>query len=250
MVKSILSILFVSQALLSSFSRGFQTSPCLHQRQSSSLLRMAEGDNVKGSYDPKWKKTLTIAEKQALETGKEMTEKEKGLIGNIPVVFKSGNETKTTLALPNQPLSDVAVQAGAFIRYGCKKGECGTCEALCNGKYIRPCVETVPADLKQGQELVIQVKAIKSKRVSSGKFYTAKSVVMGFWNNLLGMVGFVKTRRAAKKNWEERQEYEDLIAKRTKEIKAERLAREAADAIAKESEATAKENEVKTTIKL
>jgi len=34
---------------------------------------------------------------------------------------------------------------------------------------------------------------------------------MGFVNNLLGMIGFVKQRRAARKNWEERQEIEDKI---------------------------------------
>ena len=48
----------------------------------------------------------------------------------------------------------------------------------------------------------------------------------------IGMWGFVKYRRNAKRNWQERQEYEALIKRRTAEIRQERLAREAAEAIA------------------
>ena len=145
-----------------------------------------------------------------------------GLKGTIPVVFKQGNQTKTTMAIPGQPLRDVASQAGQFIKYGCGKGECGTCEAMVDGKWIRPCSTAVPA-LAQGQEYVIQVKEVKAKSTSSGKFYSARSFVMGFWNNLLGMVGFVKYRRNAKKNWNERKEYEDLIRQKTLEKKAAKL---------------------------
>lgn len=39
---------------------------------------------------------------------------------------------------------------------------------------------------------------------------------------VIGMVGFVKYRRAAKKNWNERQEYEDLIKQKTLEKKLAR----------------------------
>jgi hypothetical protein len=38
------------------------------------------------------------------------------------------------------------------------------------------------------------------------------------------MWGIVKYRQNAKQNWQERQEYEDRIRQRTKEIKAVRLA--------------------------
>lgn len=44
------------------------------------------------------------------------------------------------------------------------------------------------------------------------------------------MFGFVKQRKAAKKNWEERQEYEHLVKVLTAEKKAARLAREADEA--------------------
>jgi len=93
-----------------------------------------------------------------------------------------------------------------------------------NGKWIRPCSTFVPPDLKAGEEYVIQVKEVKSKAASSGKFYSFRSFIMGFWNNLLGMVGFVKERRAAKRNWEERREYEDMIKQRTLEKKRAKAA--------------------------
>jgi hypothetical protein len=43
------------------------------------------------------------------------------------------------------------------------------------------------------------------------------------------MWGVVKYRQNAKKNWQDRQEYENLIRQRTKEIKAARLAKHAAE---------------------
>jgi hypothetical protein len=42
------------------------------------------------------------------------------------------------------------------------------------------------------------------------------------------MLGFVTRRRAAKENFQERLDLEGLVAQRTKEIKAARLAAEAA----------------------
>ncbi len=119
------------------------------------------------------------------------------------------------------------------------KGECGTCEALCNGKYLRPCIDTVPVDLTpdpttgEYAPLVIQVKGTKAKVVSSGKFFTVKSFILGFWNNLLGMAGFVRDRRAARKNWEERIKNEEDILKLTMEKK--RKKREAAEKAAAEN---------------
>ena len=79
----------------------------------------------------------------------------------------------------------------------------------------------VPA-IAEGEDYVIQVKDTKNKSASSGKFFSVKSFFKGFWNNLLGMVGFVKYRRAAKNNWNERQEYEDLIKQKTLEKKRQR----------------------------
>uniref|UniRef100_A0A7S2WPK8 2Fe-2S ferredoxin-type domain-containing protein n=1 Tax=Eucampia antarctica TaxID=49252 RepID=A0A7S2WPK8_9STRA len=172
------------------------------------------------NYKPKWKKKETLADQ---EDGFITNDLEKGLVGTVSVVFKQGDVTKNTMAIPGQPISDVATQAGQFIKYGCGKGECGTCEAMCNGKWIRPCQATVPADLSPGQDLVIQVKKVNNKAKSSGKFYSFRSIFMGFWNNLLGMLGMLITRKAAKKNYTERIDFEDMVAKLTAEKKALKL---------------------------
>jgi 2Fe-2S iron-sulfur cluster binding domain len=170
----------------------------------------------KKGYDPKWKKLETLVDKD----GASGNLADIGLTGSIPVLFKQGNENRTTVALPGQPIREVAIQAGQFIKYGCGKGECGTCECLVNGQWVRPCVTNVPPALDAGQnELVIVVKAIKNKGRSSGKFYSFRSFLMGFYNNALGMIGFVKYRKHAKRNWAERQEYEDLIKQKTMEKK-------------------------------
>lgn len=173
----------------------------------------------KEGYVPKWTKKKTLADENG---GNDMNFADKGIKGSIAVLFQQGNETKRSMAFPGQPVRDVATQAGQFIKYGCGKGECGTCEALCNGKWIRPCTAVVPSNIQEGQEYIIQVKDVKNKSKSSGKFFSIKSFFMGFYNNLLGMVGFVKYRRNAKKNWDERQEYENLIRQKTLEKKLKR----------------------------
>mmetsp|Transcript_18403 Transcript_18403/g.25522 ORF Transcript_18403/g.25522 Transcript_18403/m.25522 type:complete len:222 (+) Transcript_18403:116-781(+) len=214
MVRSLLFHVFLGVALLFPTITAFQQALLIkRQRQASPLpihaLKVGKG------YTPKWKKKETLG-------GGNLSEKDKGLKGDVQVVFKTGNETIRTMALVGQPVSDVAAQAGQFIKYGCGKGECGTCESLCNGKWIRPCVQTIPGDLADGEEYLIVVKETKARAKSSGKFYSFRSFIMGFYNNLIGMVGFVKTRKAAKKNWSERQEYEDLIAQKVAEKKAAR----------------------------
>ena len=45
---------------------------------------------------------------------------------------------------------------------------------------------------------------------------------MGFWNNLLGMGGFVRDRRKARKNWQDRMDNEDEIKRLTAEKKRKR----------------------------
>ena len=165
-------------------------------------------------YEPKWKKKQTLAEQGGKKDFKDI-----GLKGTVSVVFQQGNVTKTTAAFPGQPLRDVASQAGQYIQYGCGKGECGTCECLSEGKWIRPCSTAVPGNIPAGQDFVIQLKELKAQNISSGKFYSFRSFLRGFWNNALGIVGFVKFRKAAKKNWNERQEYEDMIKQKVMERK-------------------------------
>mmetsp|Transcript_1133 Transcript_1133/g.1825 ORF Transcript_1133/g.1825 Transcript_1133/m.1825 type:complete len:243 (-) Transcript_1133:191-919(-) len=193
------------------FSSSTVTSPSLTVRQ------VVQGNSKGKGYEPKWTKKKTLADEQGSidSLGFENV----GLKGTIPVVFRQGNDTRTSMAWAGQPLRDVATQAGQYIQYGCGKGECGTCECMMNGKWVRPCIETVPATATAEGDLVIQVKAVKSKSKSSGKFFSIRSFLMGFWNNLLGMIGFVKFRKAARKNWEERKAYEDLVRRKAMEKK-------------------------------
>ena len=185
------------------------------RKVTSTSLNIAIGKN----YDPKWKKLKTLADKEGTKAPEEV-----GLTGTVNVVFKQGDKTIKTIASPGDPIRDVASQAGQFIKYGCGKGECGTCQALCNGKYIKPCMAVVPADVLEGDDYVIQVKEVKSKGRSSGKFYSVRSFFMGFYNNVLGMIGFVRDRRLARRNYDERIEYEDLIARKAAEKRAVREA--------------------------
>ncbi len=178
------------------------------------------------NYEPKWKKQETLAEQLEKQGVSIDAPADVGLVGTVPVVFKQGNVTKTTMAIVGQPLSEVAIQAGQFIKYGCGKGECGTCESLCNGKFIRPCMEKVP---NTSEEVVITVKEVKNKSKSSGKFYSVRSFLFGFYNNVLGMVGFVRTRKYAKKNWEQRKEYDEKIKMLAEQKRAARAAAAAAE---------------------
>jgi ferredoxin len=208
----------------------------------------------KKGYEPKWTKKTTLADQ--VGDAKTIGFDQVGLKGTIPVVFRTIRqppknkdapdgedapppivEEKTSMAWAGQPLRDVASQAGQYIKYGCGKGECGTCECMINGKWVRPCVDVVPAEYAAASAsapgaapMIVQVKAVKSKASSSGTFFSIRSFIMGFWNNLLGMIGFAKFRRAAKKNWEERQAYEELVRTKTIEKRMARLAREAAAA--------------------
>jgi ferredoxin len=219
-VMAVLSVHFLAHAFTPSplFSKVASSSPPV---QFATIEAEAEADPAAEAYKPKWKKLGTLAEEMGsvADIGYEKV----GLKGTIPVVFNQGTDTRTSMAFAGQPLRDVASQAGQYIKYGCGKGECGTCECMVDGKWIRPCIATVPA-MSDGDEYSVQLKANSAKSTSSGTFFSVRSFIMGFWNNILGMVGFVKMRRAARANWEERQSYEDRVAQRTKEIRTARLA--------------------------
>jgi ferredoxin len=212
------AVLLTMAAVTSAFTPSplFQT-PITTTTKTTSLF--AVQSKTADGYTPKWVKQKSLAEE--LGGTEDLGFANVGLKGTISVVFKQGNETRTSMAWAGQPIRDVASQAGQFIKYGCGKGECGTCECLVNGKWIRPCISTVPATA-QGEDFVISIKATKATKTSSGQFFSIKSFFMGFWNNLLGMIGFVKFRRAAKKNYDERREYEDLIKQKAMEKKLKR----------------------------
>ena len=212
---AVLSLMAVAQAFTPSLLFGSSALSSPHRVALNAVQTNGQGSG----YVPKWTKKSTLADEQG--SIKDIGFEKVGLKGTIPVVFKQGNDTRTSMAWTGQPLRDVAAQAGQFIKYGCGKGECGTCECMVNGKWIRPCISTVPA-MATGEELIVQVKAVKSKSSSSGTFFSIRSFIMGFWNNLLGMIGFVKFRRAAKQNWDERKAYEELVAQKALEKKLRR----------------------------
>jgi len=114
-----------------------------------------------------------------------------GLKGDIEVIFKIGDEdTKTTKCFAGQPLSEVATQADAFIQYKCKKGECGTCDVLIDGKWVHTCQTRVP-QMSEGQPFSVFIRPAKVKSKKSSGFFSAQSFVDGFTNNAMGVVGFV-----------------------------------------------------------
>eukprot|EP00967_Tisochrysis_lutea_P139153 scaffold252322_cov40-Tisochrysis_lutea.AAC.1 len=142
-----------------------------------------------------------------------------GLTGTIPVVFRQGNDTLTTMATAGQPLSsvrklatisasgDVAAQAGQYIKYKCRKGECGTCAVRVDGQWIKTCSVSIPfvpegesyevrAHITLGSNALgsegVFVRGTMVKPSKSSRFFSFKSFIAGFRNNFLGMVGFVK----------------------------------------------------------
>jgi hypothetical protein len=217
-------LLSLGVATVAAFTPSPLFTPSTRMTKSSSTVQNVVQSNSKTKgYEPKWTKKKTMAED--VGSAKTVGFDGVGLKGTIPVVFKQGNETKTSMAWAGQPLRDVATQAGQYIKYGCGKGECGTCECMVNGKWVRPCIITVPATAA-GEEYSVQLKEASAKVVSSGKFFSFRSFIMGFWNNLLGMIGFVQTRRAARKSMDERIDYEELVKQKAAEKRAVRLARE------------------------
>jgi hypothetical protein len=166
-----------------------------------------------------WKYKETLAE----ESGTTGTNaKAVGLIGEVPVVFKQGNATKETMAIVGQPISEVAAQAAQYIKYKCKKGQCGTCHVSINGKWIPSCTSKIPP-VPKGESYTITVReSMVAPTEKSSRFFSPKSFYKGFKNNLVGMVGFVRSRRNAKENWQDRMSEEELIAQKVAERKAAR----------------------------
>lgn len=95
-----------------------------------------------------------------------------GLIGTIPVDFSQGNDTLSTMAIVGQPLMDVAAQAGQYIKYKCKKGECGTCEVRVDGQWIRTCTAKIPY-IEDGKRYAVHIRpSMVPKGKKSSKFFS------------------------------------------------------------------------------
>lgn len=52
---------------------------------------------------------------------------------------------KTVKAYLGSNVRSVAEKAGVDIKYGCKKGECKTCEVNFNGKIVKACQASLPS---------------------------------------------------------------------------------------------------------
>lgn len=50
-------------------------------------------------------------------------------------------------------------QADAFINYKCKKGECGTCDVMIDGKWVHTCQTKVPS-LAKGESFNVFIRAV------------------------------------------------------------------------------------------
>eukprot|EP00277_Geminigera_cryophila_P000834 CAMPEP_0179427970 /NCGR_PEP_ID=MMETSP0799-20121207/13772_1 /TAXON_ID=46947 /ORGANISM="Geminigera cryophila, Strain CCMP2564" /LENGTH=234 /DNA_ID=CAMNT_0021203257 /DNA_START=10 /DNA_END=714 /DNA_ORIENTATION=+ len=147
-----------------------------------------------------------------------------GLQGDIACLFKIGDEEKPTTAFAGQPLSDVATQANAFIPYKCKKGECGTCDVLINGKWVHACQTTIPS-MAKGEVFQVNIREGKVQAKKASGFFSAQSFVDGFTNNALGVVGFVNEGIKEEDNFNVRMEREkEMLAK----VAAKKAAKEAA----------------------
>ena len=146
-----------------------------------------------------------------------------GLEGNVPVTFTQGNDTISTMAYVGQPLSAVASQCGQYIKYQCRKGECGTCEVRIDGQWTRTCVTKVPP-LGKGESLDVHVRGSMIKTAKSSRFYSFKSIITGLKNNVLGMVGFVREGRRSKAAFNDRINAEKELLEK---VRAKKAAREA-----------------------
>jgi len=167
----------------------------------------------------KWDRRKTLAETVggASEKGASAV----GLVGTISVEFEQDNATRATKAIVGQPLGDVAAQAGQFIKYQCRKGECGTCAVRVDGQWIRTCSVKVP-HVPEGETYKVWVRPGMKKTKKASRFYSPRSIIDGFRNNLLGMFGFVREGRRSQANFVDRLSQEEEILRRAKAKKAAR----------------------------
>jgi len=174
---------------------------------------------------PAWAKKETLASKTGSASPADV-----GLIGTVAVDFaiigdETGEETKSTMAIPGQPLSEVATQADAFIKYKCGKGECGTCEVQVDGKWIRTCQTRVPS-LAAGETYSVRIRPGAVKTEASSGFFSAKSFRDGFVNNALGMYGLVAEGAKEDDNFNLRMDKEAAIKAKVAAKKAAKAAKD------------------------
>jgi len=108
--------------------------------------------------------------------------------------------------------------------YDCRKGECGTCEAKVDGKWVKTCQMTIPS-IPRGEIMRVTVRpagAVEEVEEKKVEFFSPKSFLDGVWNNGLGVIGFVMQGLAADEEFDERMAREAEQEKRLKQRKAEK----------------------------
>merc|ERR1712167_353633 len=103
----------------------------------------------------RWERRQTLAETTGGSSDRGSAEV--GLTGTIPITFTQANTTLNTMAMVGQPLGDIAAQCGQYIKYKCRKGECGTCEVRIDGQWTRTCVTKVPY-VPKGETFEVHVR--------------------------------------------------------------------------------------------
>lgn len=127
MILRLVAVAAILLSLMATDGSAFQSpSPLFASGSSERLeslleLKVVAGNSKGKPYEPKWTKKKTLAEEQG--SVNDIGFENVGLKGTISVVFRQGNETKSSMAWAGQPLRDVATQAGQFIKYGCGKGK-------------------------------------------------------------------------------------------------------------------------------
>jgi aerobic-type carbon monoxide dehydrogenase small subunit (CoxS/CutS family) len=110
-----------------------------------------------------------------------------------------------------EKLSIVAENAGIPITYKCKKGECGTCQVMIDGKWVKACQHTIAMPENPSAILQINVTSKKEERKKPAKFFSPASFVEGVINNGLGVVGFVKEAMSVDDEFEQRMAREKAL---------------------------------------
>ena len=88
----------------------------------------------------------------------------------MPCVYRARDAPSDHTTTPS---SQVAAQAGQYIKYKCGKGECGTCEVRVDGKWIRTCAVQVPF-VGQGEVYQVHVRHSMKEPKKSSRFYSFK----------------------------------------------------------------------------
>lgn len=125
MLAALLLALVTSQA-----SQAFVLSSRPARRPDSTVLRMGFMDGFKKAF-----------ENDPAYAGKASSPGLSSTKAKVDVTICG----KKTQAIPGQRMKDLVRASRAPIKFNCENGQCGTCEALVNGRKVRVCMYSVPS---------------------------------------------------------------------------------------------------------